>query len=408
MKSTIALLACTLTLALTGSAQPQGFFSTQGGNIIGPDGRDFIIKGTNLGNWLVPEGYMFGFSKTNCPRLIDEALRELVGPDFADTFWHKYQDGYITAQDIHYIRSLGMNCIRVPFHYKLFTDQDYLGGRGPARGFFLMDRLIEWCRSEKLYLILDMHCAPGGQTGDNIDDGYGYPFLFDQEASQELTIQIWRNIAAHYRAETMILGYDLLNEPIAHYFDTAHFNPQLEPLYRRITRAIREVDTNHLVILGGSQWDSNFGIFGKPFDPKLVYTFHKYWTATTQDVIQTYVDFRAKYQVPIYCGETGENKDEWINAFSALLNQNHIGWTFWPYKKINTHSGVETFSAPPGYEQVVDFAEADRGSFALIRKARPKDSAPLVKSLEGFLENIQFSHCAPNQGYIKALGMASP
>jgi aryl-phospho-beta-D-glucosidase BglC (GH1 family) len=408
MKSTITLITCFLTLGLTSFGQPAGFIYTEGSHIIGPDGQEFLIRGTNLGNWLVPEGYMFGFSKTNCPRLIDEALKELIGPDMAARFWQKFQDGYISEQDIQYIKSLGMNTIRVPFHYKLFTDQDYLGGRGPNRGYLLMDRLITWCRRQKLYVILDMHCAPGGQTGDNIDDGYGYPYLFDQDSSQELTIQIWRDIASHYRSEPMILGYDLLNEPIAHYFDTAHFNPKLEPLYRRIVHAIREVDTNHLVILGGSQWDSNFGIFGPPFDHKAVYTFHKYWTATTQEVIQSYLDFRSRYQVPIYCGETGENKDEWIKSFSDLLNQNHIGWTFWPYKKINNQSGLVTFSAPIGYDQVVTYAEADRGTFASIRKARPKDMESVRKSLDGFLENLVLSHCKPNRGYILALGLAYP
>src|SRR5207244_652305 len=80
-----------------------------------------------------------------------------------------------------------------------------------------------------------------------------------------------------YRNELAVIGYDLLNEPIAPYFDTASLNPKLEPLYRRIVSAIREVDRNHIIFLGGAQWDTNFKIFGSPFDPKVAYTFHKYW-----------------------------------------------------------------------------------------------------------------------------------
>ena len=84
----------------------------------------------------------------------------------------------------------------------------------------------------------------------------------------------------------------------------------LGPLYRRMVAAVREVDSNHVVILGGAQWDANFKVFGKPFDSNVMYTFHKYWTATDASVIKEYVDFRDKYKVPIWLGESNENKDE--------------------------------------------------------------------------------------------------
>jgi aryl-phospho-beta-D-glucosidase BglC (GH1 family) len=386
-------------------AQTGSFISTSGKNIIGPDGKNFLIKGTNLGNWLVPEGYMFKLEQTNSPRLINEAITELIGPADAASFWKKYLDTYITADDIHYLKSLGMNSIRVPFNYRLFTDETYLGGSGEARGFALMDRLIGWCRKENLYVILDMHCAPGGQTGDNIDDGYGYPFLFDSQESIDLTARIWKKIADHYKDEPIIMGYDLLNEPIAHFFETEHFNPRLEPVYRAIVKAIREVDTHHLVFLGGAQWDSNFKPLGQPFDPKAVYTFHKYWTATTQDVIQDYINFRDKYNVPIYAGETGENNDQWILEFRTLLEKNNIGWHFWPYKKIDNTRGIVTFPVPANYLMVTKYADTTRTTFADIRKMRPSDSEAVRKALEGYLENCRFQNCTPNRGYITALGL---
>ena len=179
-----------------------------------------------------------------------------------------------------------------------------------------------------------MHAAPGGQTGDNIDDSWGYPFLFESAESQELTVNIWRKIAARYRDEPTVIGYDLLNEPIAHYFDTVSLNPKLEPLYRKIVAGIREVDRNHIIFLGGAQWDTNFKVFGPPFDDKLAYTFHKYWMDVNQQAIQEYLDFRDKYNVPVWMGESGENTDEWIGSFRTLLERNNVGWCFWPYKKL--------------------------------------------------------------------------
>ncbi|HVZ55411.1 MAG TPA: cellulase family glycosylhydrolase, partial [Chitinophagaceae bacterium] len=235
-----------------------------------------------------------------------------------------------------------------------------------------------------------------------------YPFLFDSEASQEQIIHIWGRIAAHYRNEPVILGYDLLNEPIAHFFDTAHFNPRLEPLYRRITKAIRAVDKNHLLFLGGAQWDSNFRPFGPPFDQKLVYTFHKYWTAPTRDVIQDYLDFRDRYNVPVYCGETGENSDEWVEAFRKTLDENQVGWHFWPYKKMDNTAGIVTFDQPAGYSLVSAFADSSRAGFGEIRNNRPADREAVLKALQGFLENCRFAHCRPNSGYIRALGFREP
>ncbi len=398
------LLVAAILVCTTAIAQKNKFIGVKGAAVIGVDGKPFLIKGTNLGNWLVPEGYMFKFGGINSPRLINEAITELIGPDEATAFWKKYLDTYITQADIHYLHTIGVNSIRVPFNYRLFTDEDYIGGRGESRGFMLFDRVIAWCKAEGIYVILDMHCAPGGQTGDNIDDGYGYPFLFENEGSQELAASIWKKIAAHYKNETAILGYDLLNEPIAHYFDKEKLNPLLEPVFKRITKAIRSVDTNHIVILGGAQWDSNFKIFGPPFDSKAIYTFHKYWTPPTKKVIQDYLDFRDKYQVPVYCGETGENTDGWVDSFRTVLDENNVGWHFWPYKKIDNTRGFVTFKVPENYGMVIAYSDSARRTFADIRRVKPQNIEAVKQALQGFLNNCRFENCTPNKGYISALG----
>ncbi|HZY38546.1 MAG TPA: glycoside hydrolase family 5 protein [Mucilaginibacter sp.] len=391
------------------NAQTPRFISTRGKEIIGVDNKPFLIRGTNLGNWLVPEGYMFKFKSVNSARLIDEALEEILGPEETTKFWKQYQDTYITAGDIHFLKASGMNSIRIPFNYRLFTNENYCGQNNPNRGFELLDRVIGWCKKEGLYVILDMHCAPGGQTGDNIDDGFGYPFLFKSPAMQQLTAKIWRRIAGHYKNETIILGYDLLNEPIATYFNAEEFNPSLEPVYKLITKAIRSVDKNHILILGGAQWDSNFKPFGPPFDKKLVYQLHKYWTKTTgKEVIQDYIDFRDRYNVPIYCGETGENKDEWCEAFRKTLEENNIGWQYWPYKKMDNTAGVITFDKPAGYDSLINYTEKPRADFAAIRKAAPADRKLIKKALYAFINNSKFENCRPNKGYIEALGLKVP
>ena len=404
--SIMAAMLAIIPVAL--NAQSLKFISVEGKEIIGTDNKPFLIKGTNLGNWLIPEGYMFKFTDINSPKLINQAFMEMIGSDETRVFWQKYLDNYITRADIHYLKSTGMNTIRVPFSYRLFTEEDYLGENNPDRGFELLDRLIGWCKAESIYVILDMHSAPGGQTGDNIDDGYGYPFLFQSESCRALTIKIWTRIANHYKNETTIMGYDLLNEPIAHYFKKEELNPYLEPFYKKLTKAVRTVDQNHLVILGGAQWDSNMHMFGPPFDSKVVYTFHKYWTkTTTKDVVQEYIDYRDKYNVPIYCGETGENNDEWVGSFRKMLEENDIGWTYWPYKKMDNISGIITFNRPMGYDTIINYTEKKRTSFEDIRKAAPTNREQVKQALYQMLENCRFENCTPNTGYIEALGLSA-
>ena len=97
-----------------------------------------------------------------------------------------------------------------------------------AKDSALLDRLVEWARKDSIYIIIDLHCAPGGQTGTNIDDSYGYPSLYLSPDAQKQTVDIWRRIASHYSREPIVLGYDLLNEPIPHFPELRRFDPDLE------------------------------------------------------------------------------------------------------------------------------------------------------------------------------------
>lgn len=213
-------------------SQNQKFFSVSGKEIIDLNGNPVLLKGINLGNWLVPEGYMFHFNKITSPRLIYDLFKILVGEAQSNKFWEKFRENYITYDDIKFIKQLGFNSIRIPFDYKLFvTEYPFYELKGV--GYELLDRVINWCKKENLYVIFDMHCAPGGQTGDNIDDSYGYPFLFEDEFYQNLTCKVWKRIAEIYKDENIIIGYDLLNEPIAHYFDKDKLKPLLVPLYKK-------------------------------------------------------------------------------------------------------------------------------------------------------------------------------
>lgn len=384
--------------------QAQNYFNVRGRHIIDGENQPIVLRGINLGNWLLPEGYFFKMKKASSPRLIEMAFNELLGPADATAFWNQYLHRFITKADIAFISQSGANSIRIPFHYKLFTNEWYLGDAGKERGYRLMDSVIAWCRKYQLYVILDMHAAPCGQTGDNIDDSFGFPYLFQNTDCVQKTASIWKQIAAHYTHEKIIIGYDLLNEPIAHFFDTATLNPMLEPVYKIITDSIRQVDTNHLLFIGGAQWNSNFAPFSSPFDRKLVYTFHKYWTAPEPEVIQDYLLFSNKYNVPLYCGETGENSNEWVSRFRTVLDSCQISWHFWPYKKMNDNASMVFFNEPGEFVAISKYADSARNSFEEIRQLRKMVLNPGTV-LQQYLDQCIFSNCQINQAYIEALGL---
>lgn len=392
-------------LVLQGVAQPSRFVSTRGEAIIGRDGRPLLLRGINLGNWLVPEGYMFKFANASSPRMIADVIAQLSGPDEAQAFWKEYRARYIARGDIRLIARCGFNSVRVPFNFRILTPEDR-PGVWSEEGFALIDSVIGWCRDEGLLVILDMHCAPGGQTGDNIDDSWGYPWLFESAPAQRRTAEVWRALAARYAGESALLGYDLLNEPIPPFYDTTALNPRLEPLYRMIVRSIREVDTSHIVILGGAQWDTNFRVFGPPFDPKVVYTFHRYWTDTTKSIIRDVLEFRKKYRVPVWMGESGENNDAWIGGFRRMLEEESIGWAFWPYKKMDATSSPVTFGRPPFWSDVIAFANHPRATFGEVRDRRPPPER-IRAALRGLLDSCRVEHCRLNEGYLRALGLTT-
>ncbi|MDE6792609.1 MAG: glycoside hydrolase family 5 protein [Muribaculaceae bacterium] len=405
----IAVL-CLVAVSCRDKASPpsaKDFLRVKGEDIVNSKGEKFYIKGTNLGNWLNPEGYMFGFSKINSPRLINEALCQLVGPTKAARFWQEFKDNYITEKDFEFIASTGANTVRVPFHYKLFTNEDYMGLNDPEEGFRRLDSCIRWARSNNLRLILDMHDCPGGQTGDNIDDSYGYPWLMTDSVAQSKFLDIWGAISERYAEEDVILGYELANEPVATYWEGEErdsLNASLEPLYKRAVSRIRSNDKNHIVLLGGPQWNSYFGNFkDSKFDDNILYTCHRYGGPATKEAIESYISFRDSVGLPMYMGEIGHNTDEWMSDFVDVMRANNIGYTFWPYKKIND-SSMTGVAAPEGWESVVAFVEAPRGSYGEIREARKLCSGEQGEALlNKYVENAKAENMLKHENYIKAI-----
>jgi endoglucanase len=399
-------IALALFLVIDGKAATSGnFIRAEGKDLVDGNGARFAVKGINLGNWLVPEGYMFKFPRARAPTEIEAVVQALVGPQDAARFWTEFRDVYVAKEDIAFIKAAGFNTVRVPLHWRLFVKPGAPGEdkfEGP--GWSLLDRLVEWSRDAGLRVILDLHAAPGGQTGVNHDDGPGFPLVFYVPRYRELTIELWRRLALHYSDEPAILGYDLLNEPISPYNDEAYLNPRLEPLYRDVVAAIRSVDSKHAVILAGAQWSTSFAAFSRPFDDNAIYSYHKFWATPTRDAVQSYVDFGNRWNVPLLIGETGEGSYEWNAKFRLLNEKFGIGWCFWPYKNLESQTSVVSIREPAGWKLV-----AHAGSAAApIALDPPVSREQALTILNAYLEAARFANVRVNKDYLVSLGLAAP
>ena len=398
------VLLSLLFLALMAPVLASSTLSVRGARVLGPDGKPVILKGMGLGNWLLPEGYMWGFARATSPRAIEDTVAELLGPDEANAFWRTWRERYVAREDLQLLKRAGFDHVRVPILYRQLTPEES-PGVWLDEGFATLDRVVRESREAGLWVVLDLHGAPGGQTGDNIDDSRGRPWLLESEASQARTVDLWRRLAQRYRDEPTVVAYELLNEPIAHYDDFKSYNDRLEPLYRRLVAAVREVDPAKPIMLGGAQWNTEFGVFGKPFAPGLIYAFHRYWADPSPAGLAPYTAFRDRFGAPLYMSESGENTNEWIAEYRRTLEGAGIGWAFWPYKKLGSDSCVATVPLPPHWPAIVKYADHARGgTYEEKRKARPSPQVAR-EALGTLLEDIRLERCRVNAGYLQALGL---
>lgn len=364
------------------------FLHTQGQDIVNEHGEKVLLRGVGLGNWLLPEGYMWKFGDdADRPRRIEKLVSDLIGPEEAKRFWTEYRQNYITEADIERISQLGYNSVRPALNSRLFVGDGNVPNNS-SEGFALLDNLIKWCKANGVYVIIDMHAAIGGQTGQNIDDSADdKPELFIERKYQDELVELWKAIAQRYKDEPAVAGYDLLNEPLPERTGAAKaYKAQLEPLYQRLTKEIRAVDSKHIIIVEGADWANDWSVFTKPFDSNMVYQFHYYcWDSPSKlKSIKQYLDYRTRLNAPIWAGETGERDDAIYWATTEYFEANNIGWSFWPWKKMDTRGNTPYSINPP----------AQWDAIAAYTQGGEKPSREVAqKGFDELLKNIRLENC---------------
>jgi endoglucanase len=350
-------------------SQRAGFLKAEGKWIVNGSGENIQLRGIGLGGWMIQEGYMLHLNKEGQQYRIRQRIEAILTKEQTAEFYTAWLSNQTTRSDMDSLHSWGFNSVRLPMHYNLFTlsaDAEPEAGKNTwlSIGFALTDSLIAWCKANHMYVFLDLHAAPGGQGNDlNISDrDPSKPSLWQSEASKQKTIALWRKIAERYVTDSTVGGYDILNEPNWGFEDTAgdrnglkeQKNQPLKQMMMDITKAIREVDKNHIIIIEGNGWGNNYHGLLPTWDNNMVLSFHKYWNSNDQQSIQHILNFRDQYNVPVWLGETGENSNVWFTDAIRLFESNHIGWSWWPLKKLGNNNPLQ-IKSNRHYDSLVDY-----------------------------------------------------
>ncbi len=397
-----------LLLSLGCLVQAQGFLRTDGQKIVDDKGNNVLLRSIGLGGWMVQEGYMLRLEGDGMQHKIKSRIEQLIGKEATDAFYTRWRKNHISEAEVDSLKAWGFNAIRLPMHFNLFTlpvDEEPVKGQQTwlQEGFQLVDSLLAWCKKAHIYLILDLHAAPGGQGNDlNISDrDPSKPSLWESRENQQKTIALWEKIAQRYANEQWIGGYDLLNEPNWGFSSDPkdrngireQHNEPLWNLLKEISAAVRKVDTHHLLIIEGNGWGNNYTGLPSVWDKNLCMSFHKYWNYNDQQSIKHILESRQRYNVPVWLGETGENSNVWFREAVALLEQNNIGWSWWPLKKMGVNNPLEV-KVPDDYGKVLNYW---KGAGPIPAKEEAE------KIFFQLAENVRFQNCQLHKDVLDAL-----
>jgi hypothetical protein len=275
----------------------------------------------------------------------------------------------LTESDIeHFARVWGGNVIRWQFFEAATKDRPldqydaWLEGQLAA-----FDRAVEHCRKHGVKLVLDLHSPPGGQA---FSAGYitARGDIFRSPLAQAKFLDVWRRIAARYKGNEVIWGFDLLNEP-----DDSMVSEEAmdwQDLAHAAALAVREVDPDRTLIVEPNRWGSPaaFAAFQPLPLPRIVYSFHFYdphpfthqgihnnpagitypgeiagkvWNkAALEEAMQPAIDFARKYRVHLYVGEFSAIRTAppgtaaaYLADVTSLFEKHGFDWSYHAYRE---------------------------------------------------------------------------
>ncbi len=345
----LAVPFASLTLATDGTGQAEGAFTqddflvAKGTKIVNQKGEEVRLRGVNIGSWMIWEDWLSPYEEATDHYNAFEVLTERFGVEGAYALMDTYMDNWFTEYDLDRIKELGFNCLRVPFWYRNFYYDDngtkILDENGEW-DFSRLDWVVEECAKRRIYVILDMHGAPGFQSDaehcgkekacgiyDKTDEG---------EFNRNLACELWAAIAARFNGNPAVAMYDLLNEPMCD-VEAGEITRRInnEFIYTILYDAVREVDNGHIITME-CIW-TGFALpqtWLKGWN-NVVYQVHFY---NNSDFIFAAFLLLTKIihpNVPMLMGEFYPlERTTWKGCFESLDRFN-FSWMLWTYKAAN-------------------------------------------------------------------------
>ncbi len=357
------------------------FLRTSDRKIVDGEGKTVILRGWGHADWMNPEPFTLGIpmkpfgmglkenekykepSRFDRAREMNYAIRELCGTEYAKKFWPRWMRAQLGEADIKAMAQLGYNSVRLPLNaWHLMPEEPEICFC--EESFEIIKEVLDWCEKYQVYAILDLHAAPGGQSGIGCDDGIDdRAHMFTEPESRERTIRMWEEIAERFCDRTIIAGFDLLNEPLSGR-GMMRRRKELADFYDELIPRIRQKDPNHILMLEGTGFSNDLGIFDHEYDPE-----YKNWCIATHyyhfspEIRELYrfIYISRQWNVPVWIGEGGASALE-NSVYYELAADFYMGYALWSWKGAKNAQGFGmgtlTRPLPRDWNVICEYIEA--------------------------------------------------
>lgn len=337
------------------------YLTVSGGYLKDTSGNIVALRGVNAGGWLLQESWMCPVNGADRAWANLDTINAMKKRGFTDAqiqnSFNTYQNNWFTTTDLDNLKSMNVNLVRVPFWYRNFMSDEagtWITGNdlNSNPGIQKLDWLISECGKRGIYVILDCHGAPGGQSMDHSTGTLMKNELYDSTKNRQIMADMWTKIASRYKGNPVVAAYDIMNEPQNNggYSGANSWAPgsndaltRTYSVYDQMYKAIRAVDPGHVITMEAI-WSRNCLPDPATYGWKnLMYQMHVY--DTSKDMIDQRVSdlqyYQSQYGVAAYAGEFNSDPNE--EYAMTKFNNAGISWSTWAYKGSKQSAGNNWF-----------------------------------------------------------------
>ena len=319
----------------------QGYLKAVGGDVLDQTGATVYLRGVNLSNWFNLEGWRDPTLGTSGGwGDVYGVMDQRFGPD-ADSILSNYQRNWVVAGDLDKIQGMGLNMVRIQMGYRNLMNRDLTWKMVNGQiDFGLFDWVVREAGKRNIYVVFSFQSFSQPSTYN--------PWLPTEptapgEDCRHTMVQVWSALAAHFRGNPYIAGFDLINEPSG--------NGDSLVVVDQSYQAVRAADPNRMCIL---EWGFDFNEMNQPGSrwQNVMWSSHypvpNDSNLSASDLVASYLKSLAgcNYnpshpQAPIFLGEinpirpsTAQGQQAYVKA---LINAN-LHWAVWQYKSFDGNS----------------------------------------------------------------------